>query len=133
MKSIQHEALGSNPQILPVMPGRDHRKVEPSEQTLLHLRPQDEQPATKPAFKFEKVIDAICDLPWEKLSEDELLRGAMAYYYFSVQFRENLEAACRLYPEDAKLKDLRLGECNTSNLSPWEGVAAEGEAMNHDE
>lgn len=133
MKSIQQEALGSNPQILPVMPGRDQRKVEPSEQTLLHLRPQDEQSATKSAFKFEKAIDAICDLPWEKLSEDELLRGAMAYYYFSVQFRENLEAACKLYPDDAKLKDLRLGECNTSNLSPWEGVAAEGEAMNHDE
>jgi hypothetical protein len=133
MKSIQHEALGSNPQILPVMPGRDHRKVEPSEQTLVHLRQHDEQPAAKSAFKFEKVIEDICDLPWERLSDDELLRAAMAYYYFSVQFRENLEVACRLYPEDEKLKDLSLGECNTSNLSPWEGVAAEGEAMNHDE
>jgi hypothetical protein len=133
MKSTLHEALDSNPQILPVMPGRDHRKVEPSEQALLHLRQHDEQPAAKAAFKFENVIDAICDMPWERLSDDELLRAAMAYYYFSVQFRENLEVACGLYPEDEKLKDLSLGECNTSNLSPWEGVAAEGEAMNHDE
>jgi hypothetical protein len=132
MKSLQHEALDSNPQILPSISVRDHRKVEPSEQAVLHLRQHDEQLA-KATFKFEKVIDQICDLPWENLSDDELLRGAAAYYYFSIQFRENLEAACRLYPTDEKLKDLSLGECDTSNLSPWEGVAAEGEAMNHDE
>jgi hypothetical protein len=85
------------------------------------------------AFEFEKVINRICDLPWENLKDDELLRVAMAYYYFSVQFRENLEVACKLYPGDEKLKDLRRGECDTSNLSPWEDVAAKGEAMNHDE
>lgn len=133
MRSIQHEALSSDPEAFPSIPGSGHHRVEPSEQIRRHLRPRDEQLATPVAFKFEKVIAGICDLPWETLSEDELLRAAMAYYYFSVQFRENLEVACGLYPEDEKLKDLRRGECDTSNLSPWESVAAEGEAMNHDE
>jgi hypothetical protein len=133
MRSIQHEALGSDPEIFASLPSSDHRRVEPSEQVLRHLRPRDEQLATPVVFEFEKVIDRICGLPWEKLSDDELLRIAMAYYYFSVQFRENLEVACKLYPADEKLKDLRRGECDTSNLSPWENVAAEGEAMNHDE
>ena len=133
MRSIHHEVLGSDPELFSPIPSSDHRRVEPSEQILRHLRPRDEQLTTSVVFKFEKVIDGICNLPWETLSEDELLRAAMAYYYFSIQFRENLEVACKLYPEDEKLKDLHKGECGTSNLSPWENVAAEGEAMNHDE
>lgn len=87
----------------------------------------------KIVFAFERVIDAICALPWQTISESDVLRVATAYYYFSVQFRENLEGACRLYPRDQKLKDLNLGECHTDNLSPFEGVAAKGERMNHDE
>ena len=58
---------------------------------------------------------------------------AWAYYHFSVQFRENLEAACDLFPQDEKLAHLTSEECNTSNLSPWPGVALPGENMNHDE
>src|SRR5262249_4369000 len=55
------------------------------------------------------------------------------YYYFSIQFRENLEVARRLYPDDDRLLQLDHGERNTDNLSPWPGVAARGERMNHDE
>jgi hypothetical protein len=87
----------------------------------------------KNGFYFEQLIREICRLPWERLNAGEILRVALAYYYFSVQFRENLEIACRLNPDDNRLKVLHRGECNTANLSPWENIAADGEAMNHDE
>ena len=79
------------------------------------------------------VITRICDLRWTDLSQADLLRVAGGYYYFSVQFRENLQLACDLYPFDARLKELERQECNTANLSPWPGVAAPDEKMNHDE
>ena len=82
--------------------------------------------------KFD-VITGICDLRWTDLDQADLLRLAQAYYYFSVQFRENLQLACELYPSDARLKELEKQECNTANLSPWPGVAAANEKMNHDE
>ena len=85
------------------------------------------------AFTFPRIIDQICCLDWDNISADAVDRVAHAYYYFSIQFRENLEAACRLYPDDEKLKELRKGECDTDNLSPWPGVAAPGERLNHDE
>jgi hypothetical protein len=50
-----------------------------------------------------------------------------------VQFRENLEIACDLNPWDERLRDLRTGECDTDNLSPFPGIAERGEKMNHDE
>lgn len=84
-------------------------------------------------FAFQTVIDDICDLPWATLDSGEVLLLAKAYYYFSVQFRENLEIACRLYPHDPKLMELHEGECATDNLSPFPGVSAEGEKMDHDE
>ncbi len=84
-------------------------------------------------LKFEKVIDSICELPWEGISAEEILNVALVYYYFSIQFRESLEIACRMFPDDQDLNLLYREECNTSNLSPWENVAEEGEAMNHDE
>lgn len=87
----------------------------------------------KNCLYFEQLIQEICRLPWEQLNAGEILRVALAYYYFSVQFRENLEIACRLNPDDNLLKSLHRGECNTANLSPWENIAADGEAMNHDE
>ena len=37
------------------------------------------------------------------------------------------------YPDDALLLQLDHGERDTDNLSPWPGVAAAGERMNHDE
>lgn len=85
---------------------------------------------TPPAY--EKIIAEISELDWRGLTQDDLVDVAWAYYHFSVQFRENLEVACRLYPHD-KLQQLEQEECNTSNLSPWPGVAAAGEKMNHDE
>lgn len=84
-------------------------------------------------FAHKEVIAQICGLSWATLTEDQATDVAWAYYFFSVQFRENLEAACQLHPDDAKLQDLSRGECATDNLSPWPGVAQPGEKMNHDE
>jgi hypothetical protein len=72
-------------------------------------------------------------MPWAILADTELLAVANAYYYFSIQFRENLQIACRLYPNDCKLKALDEVECHTDNLSPWPGVAEVGERLDHDE
>ncbi len=88
-------------------------------------------PLFEPAYK--NVITKICDMLWSCLDEEELIDVAWAYYFFSVQFRENLHVARLLFPEDEKLQDLEREECNTSNLSPWPGVARAGERMDHDE
>jgi hypothetical protein len=82
-------------------------------------------------YRFKEVIGEICDLGWSGLDEAEVIDAAWAYYFFSVQFQENMEVARALYPDDPKLQDLESEESNTDNLSPWPGVAAEGEKMNH--
>lgn len=84
-------------------------------------------------FVYERLIDEICHLNWGGITEAELISVAWAYYHFSVQFRECLEIARELYPDDERLLELDHGERDTSNLSPWPGVAAVGERMNHDE
>jgi hypothetical protein len=84
-------------------------------------------------FAYEHVIDDICNFNWINLTEEELINVAWVYYYFSVQFRENLEVARNLYPDDDRLRQLDQGERDTDNLSPWPGVATIGERMNHDE
>lgn len=89
--------------------------------------------ATSEAFAHKDVIVAIGNLAWAELSEDQATDVAWAYYFFSVQFRENLEIACQLFPDDEKLQDLSRGECDTDNLSPWPGVVEVGEKVNHDE
>jgi hypothetical protein len=81
----------------------------------------------------ENVIVEICGLRWRNLTKEELVDVAWAYYSFSVQFRENLEIVCRLYPDDCKLCQLKLEECDTDNLSPWPGLTRPGERINHDE
>jgi hypothetical protein len=88
---------------------------------------------TAVAFKFQGVIDEISRFDWADLTEDQCIDAACAYYYFSVQFRENLQVACQLFPDDQRLAHLAREECDTDNLSPWEGVAAKGEKLNHDE
>ena len=85
------------------------------------------------SFTYEGVIGEICRLGWQNLTSIELVDVAWAYYHFSIQFRENLEVACQLYPYDLGLKQLMREECNTDNLSPWPGVATAGEKINHDE
>jgi len=97
------------------------------------LQRRDLEARGQVGFEFEKIVERICNLPWEHLSEDDVLRVAFVYYYFSVQFRENLEIATQLYPADEQLKKLWSEECQTSNLSPWDGIARENEKMNHDE
>jgi hypothetical protein len=83
--------------------------------------------------RYSLSIDRICDLGWSNLTEPQFIDVAWAYYYFSIQFRENLRIACELFPDDTKLQRLEHEECATDNLSPWPGVAANGEKMNHDE
>ncbi len=84
-------------------------------------------------YAFEDEIDKIDQFAWSELTESGFIDAAWAYYYFSVQFRENLQIARSLFPEDAKLLHLEREECDTDNLSPWPGVAVAGEKMNHDE
>lgn len=83
--------------------------------------------------RYQQVINEICGLNWSALTRDELMAVSWAYYYFSVQFCDTLRIACGLYPSDRKLASLREGELDTDNLSPYPGVAEEGERMNHDE
>ena len=82
---------------------------------------------------YEQVIDETCDLNWAELNEEDLIRVAWAYYHFSVQFRECLEIAREMSPDDERLLRLDHGERYTDNLSPWPGVANPGEKINHDE
>ena len=82
-------------------------------------------------FRFKRVIGEICDLNWSGLDEAGVIDAAWAYYFFSVQFQENMEVARALYPNDEKLIDLEREESQTDNLSPWPDVAKPGEKMNH--
>jgi hypothetical protein len=82
---------------------------------------------------YQQAIDEICNLNWTKLTEEDIIRVAWAYYHFSVQFRECLEIARKMYPDDERLLQLDHGERDTDNLSPWPGVARPREKMNHDE
>jgi len=79
------------------------------------------------------VVEEITSLAWTALSQEDLMVVAWGYYYFSVQFRESLNLACEIYPEDPQLQLLREGECDTDNLSPYPGIAGAGERINHDE
>jgi hypothetical protein len=94
---------------------------------------QSDLPRQNLKFAYEKVVDDICNLNWTGLTQEELVAIAWVYYYFSVQFRESLETARKLYPDDPRLQELDRGERNTDNLSPWPGVAGIAEKMNHDE
>jgi hypothetical protein len=94
---------------------------------------QDQKTDVQSGFVFESVIEEICHVPWEKISNHEVLKIARVYYYFSIQFRENLAIACQLFPRDEKLKNLYREECDTDNLSPFPGITEVGEKVNHDE
>lgn len=82
---------------------------------------------------YQQIIDEICGLNWSGLSREDLINTAWTYYYFSVQFRENVGIARRMFPHDALLAELDAGERNTDNLSPCPGVVAVGERVDHDE
>src|SRR5215813_10715038 len=84
-------------------------------------------------FQFYEVIEEISAVPWSSMSRDDMVAVARVYYFFSIQFRESLAEAIRLYPEDENLRRLEAEECNTDNLSPWPNVATVGERLNHDE
>jgi hypothetical protein len=82
---------------------------------------------------FESVINEVCALNWTALTADDLTNVAWAYYYFSVQFCENVGIARDLFPGDKRLAELDAGERNTDNLSPYPSVAGPGEKLDHDE
>jgi hypothetical protein len=82
---------------------------------------------------FERIIIEICSAQWKFATVEQLLNVCHVYYYFSIQFRENLEIACQLHPNDDKLIRLSKEECNTDNLSPWSGIAQPAEKLDHDE
>ena len=84
-------------------------------------------------YAYKRVIAEIHDLNWDHLREDEMISVAWSYYFFSIQFRENLQLACTLYSHDVNLRKLETEECHTDNLSPYPGVADAGERLNHDE
>ena len=81
----------------------------------------------------DEVVGSICALAWGALSVQQLTDAAWSYYFFSIQFRQNLLIARRLHPDDPRLAELEAEECHTANLSPFRGVAATGERMDHDE
>ncbi len=83
--------------------------------------------------RYLPIVDEICSLKWDSVTQDELFGVAWSYYFFSIQFRESLLAACELFPGDECLILLHEGECDTDNLSPFPGIAEAGERMNHDE
>ncbi|MGA8171071.1 MAG: hypothetical protein WB816_09625 [Methylocystis sp.] len=89
--------------------------------------------ASEKSAPYARVIAEICDLNWSVLSRDELVDVAWAYYFFSVQFCENVGIARRLYPDDKRLEELDHGERDTDNLSPCPGVVSVGERVDHDE
>ena len=57
--------------------------------------------------RYQAVVTEIGDLNWSALSREELMAVSCAYYYFSVQFVEAVEIACRLFPLDRNLIELR--------------------------
>jgi hypothetical protein len=83
--------------------------------------------------RYQRVIEDIDQFNWRQLEREELMSVCRAYYYFSSQFVEAVHIACGLFPSDQKLIELREGECDTNNLSPYPGIAEKGERMNHDE
>jgi hypothetical protein len=121
-----------------IMTLRGEKSVDPVRPTtgVSSTSIQEVQSLTRDGLKgltYEQVIDDICDLDWVSLTQEDLISVAWVYYYFSTQFRESLEIARNLYPDDDRLHQLDRGERATDNLSPWPGVAAIGEKMNHDE
>jgi hypothetical protein len=77
-------------------------------------------------------VDEIYLLNRSDLDKIGLAGVAWAYYFFSIQFREDPEIACAVYPHDKLSGRLTREECATSNLSHWPGIADPDEAMNHD-
>jgi hypothetical protein len=87
----------------------------------------------KERFKYADVVNDIAHLNWTGLTRRDLLAVSEAYFFFSQQFCETVEIALLRHPTDAGLIELKAGECNTDNLSPFPGIAEEGERMDHSE
>ena len=76
-------------------------------QTAREFPLEPRQEASRETAPYAQVIDEICKLNWSALSRDELIDVAWAYYFFSVQFCENVGIARRLYPDDKRLGGTR--------------------------
>jgi hypothetical protein len=79
---------------------------------------------------YQQIVDEICHFRWSEINRNELLAVSQATYYFSVQFCETVEMACRLHPFDPLLAELREEQCNSDDLSPYPGVAKPCEKLN---
>ena len=86
------------------------------------------EPVAKPG---DGVIEEICNLNWRGLSLDDLIDVAWSYYYFSVQFRENLEVARQLFPDDDHLHELDRGERVSLVLRGYEARRRHPEQRHH--
>jgi hypothetical protein len=84
-------------------------------------------------LSYQSAVNEVCSLKWAVLDRFELTAVAWAYYFFSIQFRENLEVLNQKYRNDFHIQRLVQEECATDNLSPWPDVAAEAEKLDHDE
>lgn len=85
--------------------------------------------ANSSRFAFEAVIDGICRMAWERLDSTDVRRVAEAYWYFSVQFGENLEIACARHPNDPALAALRNAECAAVRRLPERDPAGRDERL----
>ena len=75
-------------------------------------------------------------MAWDELNSDEVMHASpkgLLLFLDPVPREFGEIARARALPPTSKLADLWDGECNTANLSPWPGIAATGERMNHDE
>jgi hypothetical protein len=108
-------------------------KTEPTSERHIRPMPRSAAQAQGRVPAWVETVRSICNLNWKGLDAEDLTQVAWAYYHFSVQFRENLEIARALYPDDRSLEELDRGERDTDNLSPWPGIAVAGERMHHDE
>lgn len=65
---------------------------------------------------YKKIISAIKNLKWEKLSVCELETLMVLAAYSAREFAESLRISLELYPESYELQEMAKGELMTSNL-----------------
>src|SRR3989338_9234910 len=63
------------------------------------------------------IIKRITNLPWQTLDAEDLLNLMVLSYVSALEFAESLRMALALYPKDAELKQMAIGELQATNLS----------------
>jgi hypothetical protein len=67
-------------------------------------------------MKYKQIVNAIKNLRWERLSEEDLQKLMILSAYAAVEFAESLQIALKIYPENEELRQMARGELNTDNL-----------------